>query len=110
MPEYLVTWTIDIEAGTPAAAAWQAWKHMRAVGSHACCFKVEDPEAGTSTSVDLLHEPRPEPGNAASFVNHYRCDGCGHVWQDEWSATCDDDCPECGRRHLSPFKSEDATS
>lgn len=30
------------------------------------------------------------------FLNHYRCDDCGHQWSDEWSCTCDDDCPECG--------------
>src|SRR3979490_412886 len=31
------------------------------------------------------------------------------TWTDEWSAQCDDDCPHCGARHMSPYKSEDAT-
>ena len=41
------------------------------------------------------------------FRNYYHCDDCGHEWQDEWSAMCDDDCPNCGARHWSPYKSED---
>lgn len=42
------------------------------------------------------------------FVNHYKCPKCAHHWTDTWTAQCDDDCPECGARHVSPFKSEDA--
>ena len=42
------------------------------------------------------------------FRNYYRCARCGHEWTDEWSATCEDDCPECGARHMSPYKSDDA--
>ena len=41
------------------------------------------------------------------FRNFYRCATCGHEWADLWSATCDDDCPHCGARHMSPYKSED---
>jgi DNA-directed RNA polymerase subunit RPC12/RpoP len=44
----------------------------------------------------------------AWFRNYYRCARCNHEWTDEWSATCDDDCPHCGARHMSPYKSEDA--
>jgi len=42
------------------------------------------------------------------FINYYRCPQCGATWCDEWSAMCDDDCPECGTRHISPYKSDDA--
>jgi hypothetical protein len=28
---------------------------------------------------------------------------------DEWSCMCDDDCPYCGARHMSPVESEDLT-
>ena len=42
------------------------------------------------------------------FRNFYRCAKCNRTWTDEWSATCDDDCPHCGARHMSPYKSEDA--
>jgi hypothetical protein len=41
------------------------------------------------------------------FRNFYRYDRCGHEWSDDWSATCDDDCPECSARHMSPYQSED---
>ena len=41
------------------------------------------------------------------FRNYYRCAHCHRTWTDKWSATCDDDCPYCGARHMSPYKSED---
>lgn len=36
------------------------------------------------------------------WLNHYTCERCGHDWEDEWSCQCDDDCPACGARHMSP--------
>ena len=45
----------------------------------------------------------------AWFRNHYICESCDTTWTDEWSCTCDDDCPHCGARHMSPFKSDDLT-
>ena len=45
----------------------------------------------------------------AWFLNFYRCDRCERVWTDEWSCTCDDECPRCGRRDLTPFDSENLT-
>jgi hypothetical protein len=44
------------------------------------------------------------------FRNYYRCAECGCEWTDVWPAQCDDDCPWCGARHMSPYKSEDAES
>jgi hypothetical protein len=44
------------------------------------------------------------------FRNYYRCTECGCEWIDIWSAQCDDDCPWCNARHMSPYKSEDAES
>jgi hypothetical protein len=41
------------------------------------------------------------------FRNHHRCARCGHEWDYVWTAQCDDDCPNCGARHMSPYKSED---
>ena len=32
----------------------------------------------------------------AWFCNYYQCARCGYDWTDEWSCTCEDDCPECG--------------
>lgn len=45
----------------------------------------------------------------AWFLNHYHCDRCGYGWIDEWSCMCDDDCPHCGARHMSPSDSDDLT-
>ena len=41
------------------------------------------------------------------FVNHYECPKCERCWQDVWSATCDDECPYCGLRDISPVRSEE---
>lgn len=45
----------------------------------------------------------------AWFANHYQCARCANEWTDEWSCTCDDDCPACGARHMSPLDSDDLT-
>jgi hypothetical protein len=45
----------------------------------------------------------------AWFCNYYVCERCGAAWQDEWSCMCEDDCPQCEARHMSPSKSDDLT-
>lgn len=45
----------------------------------------------------------------AWFRNHYRCARCQRQWTDEWSCMCDDDCPHCSARHMSPHESLDLT-
>jgi hypothetical protein len=45
----------------------------------------------------------------AWFRNHYVCECCEHEWSDEWSSMCDDDCPKCGARHMSPYEGDDLT-
>jgi DNA-directed RNA polymerase subunit RPC12/RpoP len=45
----------------------------------------------------------------AWYRNYYRCARCGGEWPDEWSCMCDDDCPYCGARHMSPCESDDLT-
>jgi len=45
----------------------------------------------------------------AWHLNYYHCDRCGTDWTDDWSCCCDDDCPHCGSRHWSPYKSDDLT-
>ena len=45
----------------------------------------------------------------AWFRNHYTCARCHTDWTDEWSCMCDDDCPHCGARHMSPHESDDLT-
>jgi DNA-directed RNA polymerase subunit RPC12/RpoP len=46
----------------------------------------------------------------AWYRNHYRCARCGYEWPDEWSCTCEDDCPHCGARHMTPYESDDLTT
>lgn len=46
----------------------------------------------------------------AWYRNYYRCARCGGDWPDEWSCMCDDDCPHCGARHMSPYESDDLTT
>jgi len=46
----------------------------------------------------------------AWFRNYYRCVRCDHEWPDEWSCTCEDDCPDCGARHMTPYESDDLTT
>lgn len=41
------------------------------------------------------------------MINHYTCERCNHDWTDVWDCAADDDCPECGARHMSPHDSED---
>lgn len=59
-------------------------------------------KAGEEEDVDDDEDDGPH-----KFLNHYRCPNCEHEWEDVWTAQCDDDCPECGTRHISPYKSED---
>ena len=47
-----------------------------------------------------------EPDEPIKYINYYRCPDCNEEWQDEWSCTCDDECPTCGIPY-TPYKSED---
>lgn len=33
------------------------------------------------------------------FRNYYYCEECKEAWTDEWTGTCNDRCPTCGREH-----------
>lgn len=56
MPNYFVTWEIDIfDAENPRDAAEQAWGHMRREGSQACVFDVIECDSdGSKVRVDLM--------------------------------------------------------
>jgi hypothetical protein len=43
------------------------------------------------------------------WTNHYRCPCCRHEWEDGWDAQVDDDCPNCGLRHISCYFSDDGS-
>lgn len=42
----------------------------------------------------------------AWYCNEYRCPRCNCTWYDEWSCMCDDECPNCGCRHIGPIDAE----
>jgi len=42
------------------------------------------------------------------FVNYYKCPYCGTRWSDTWTATCNDECPQCEVSDIEPYRSEDA--
>jgi hypothetical protein len=46
----------------------------------------------------------------AWFLNHYECARCDGTWTDQWSCMCDDECPHCGARDMTPSESEDFTT
>lgn len=62
MPDYRITWEIDVFAPTPRDAARQAFGHMQRPGTTATVFDVAD-SRGNLTRVDLLDDapaaPRP---------------------------------------------------
>jgi hypothetical protein len=60
-------------------------------------FLDGDDEEDGETGVDENHQ----------FLNHYCCPRCQNAWTDVCSAQPDDDCSQCGLRHVSPQKSED---
>ncbi len=46
----------------------------------------------------------------AWYNNKYSCGECGTQWEDQWSCTCDDECPNCGASDYSPTESEDLSA
>lgn len=49
--------------------------------------------------------PTDSDGEPCMMINHYECT-CGHTWDDQWSSSCDDDCPSCGLT-ISPHDTTD---
>lgn len=108
MPEYLIEWTIELDAESPEDAARAALAIQRDPDSLATMFKVYG-EDGKYVVIDLAElDEQSEVEEERVFLNYYRCPRCGHEWTDGWTAMCDDDCPHCELRHISPYKSEDA--
>ena len=61
--------------------------------------------------IGMIEEPANEPNTFTDveikYLNHYRCPDCGNEWEDEWDCEVDDECGECGCRHISPYESDD---
>jgi len=62
---------------------------------------VEQIKKGVTVKLPPIEEDEP-----FIYHNYYRCDDCNTEWEDDWSCTCDDECPMCGSFY-SPYKSED---
>lgn len=41
----------------------------------------------------------------ALYLNEYTCPSCSHEWEDHWDSGCNDTCPECGLREITPVNS-----
>lgn len=66
-----------------------------------------------TTTEEIFKSPNSTQNNSQEleeahwlFLNHCSCPECGWEWTYEWTATCNDRCPECGTV-ASPRKSED---
>ena len=46
-----------------------------------------------------------EPITTVRVENTYQCPECEVVWADIWSSCVENDCENCGERHLTPIKS-----
>jgi hypothetical protein len=55
-----------------------------------------------------MNQDIPDEGEVKMiWRNFYKCPKCGNEWEDSWDCQCDDDCPKCGERHISPQDSEE---
>jgi len=68
----------------------------------------------SGTDADLRHADDlcgqaddPDDEVEMRWHNFYRCPDCGGEWGDCWDSQCDDDCPHCGCRHVSPYESKE---
>jgi hypothetical protein len=74
---------------------------LRALGEYV--VTVTDftaPEPGTDFIVESSAEFEDGKSRFRNFYRH-----CEVSWDDEWSCTCNDECPECGVE-VEPFESE----
>jgi len=100
---YVIT---TIEAAIAAATATPIPADLAQASDSHTCAVCRRPEADCSAAPypDVIGD-RGE--GQAILTNHYTCPECGTDWQDEWSCAVDDDCPNCGARHISPHESQE---
>ena len=87
-----------VHASDPVMAARRAIQELEALD-----YDVYGAIAMLNLAVGSPSPPQVEQ----RFKNYYRCLTCSYEWTDIWSARCDDDCPACGARHISPYESDD---
>jgi len=89
------------------ATLWDCWDEYGGepkVGE----FLVLDAEPASPHGGDPCGQADdPDDEVEIKWHNFYRCPDCGEEWEDCWDSQCDDDCPHCGCRHISPYRSEE---
>lgn len=63
-------------------------------------------QAATLLGRQAWARPRDHGGDPICWRN-YCCRQCSHEWTDDYSCQVEDDCPDCGHRHMSPVRSVD---
>jgi len=91
-------WLDRTSGGLAAATAYRLWEDVLAQLQLEFADYIEGAECRWNGPIDSAGAP-------CFYVNCYRCVRCEHRWQDQWSGTCDDDCPACGHGAHEPFKS-----
>ena len=59
------------------------------------------------TTLRDLYDSTTTEGRALAVVLlflDYHCPRCDFQWSSEEDSACDDDCPNCGLRHLEPLR------
>jgi len=77
--------------------------HVKSIKALCECHGV--PFSVTDTTYT---RPRLQPleGNAYCHRNWHECEDCGCSWNNAWHCDVDDDCPCCGSKHRTSYKSE----
>jgi rubrerythrin len=68
----------------------------------------ESSESESWTITEMpLKEPATDKDVEMKIRSFYRCPECDYEWDDTWDSACDDECPECGTKNISPYNHED---
>lgn len=94
--EYLVTWSIEVDAATPLDAAKLAHELSQEPESTATVYKVHPPDDEEPFEIDI-----------GLLQINYQCPRCGVKWTDYYDSAVDADCiMKCGARDIQPYKWE----
>lgn len=66
--------------------------------------RTYDPVLYSAGEIIVIREDNPE---VPRFTNFYVCPQCETAWDDTWTATCNDTCPKCGTKDVTPTRLED---
>jgi hypothetical protein len=78
-------------------------------GHHLGSYEVVDVRFGLLSNTQLPESvPNVDDDSEEEFPNEFTnyFVHCRTTWTDQWSSTCNDDCPQCGQE-IEPYASED---